>query len=384
VSAGPRAELIRAIHASPARGVFVVAGGGALLLSDLLTVPGASATVLEARVPYHRYALAEFIGGEPDQAASAETACTTAMAAFERARELAGNDDTPLFGLAITASLATTTPKRGGHRVHVALQTGSETRVSSIPFDKDARSRVEEEEVCRDLALYALADLLDLTTAISPALVRHERIDGHRMTAPSSWQALLAGTVIAVPHPDQTPWPRALLPGAFNPLHDGHRKMATYASERLGVPVAYELCVRNVDKPSLHFLAIQHRLAQFNTDAPVWLTRAPTFVEKARHFPGVQFVVGIDTLARIAEPRYYGSDRDARDQAISEMRELGVGFLVFGRRIGERFSTLEDLDIPGALQALCTGVDEKDFRNDLSSTAIRTAALPSREDADST
>ena len=45
-----------------------VTGGGTLLLADLLTVPGASATVLDARIPYANAALAEFIGAVPEQA----------------------------------------------------------------------------------------------------------------------------------------------------------------------------------------------------------------------------------------------------------------------------------------------------------------------------
>ena len=44
-------SFIERLHADPRKGVFVVTGGGSLLLSDLMTVPGASATVLEATVP---------------------------------------------------------------------------------------------------------------------------------------------------------------------------------------------------------------------------------------------------------------------------------------------------------------------------------------------
>ena len=60
-----RTELVQRLHALPDCGVFAVTGGGAVLLADLLTVPGASATVLEARVPYAGGALAEFIGAAP-------------------------------------------------------------------------------------------------------------------------------------------------------------------------------------------------------------------------------------------------------------------------------------------------------------------------------
>jgi len=364
--------IVRRLHASPWRGVFAVTGGGSLLLSDLLTVPGASATVLEARVPYHARALADFVGAAPERAASSATARAMAVAALDRARALdAGAEH--LVGFALTASLATRDAKRGTHRVHVAVQTQTSTRTWSLELARGARDRAEEEDLCRDLALTAIATLLGDADAVPIALRPDEQIEARAVEAPESWRGLLSGAIAAVAHPDSATWPGALMPGAFNPVHEGHRAMAAHASARLGVGVAFELCVRNVDKPPLDYLTIEERVAQFGAQECVWLTCAPTFVEKARCFPGVRFVVGVDTLLRIADPRYYGGDAEQRDQAITEMRELGAGFLVYGRRMNGRFLVLEDLDIPAALQALCTGVAESEFRNDVSSTALRGA-----------
>src|SRR5262245_2099936 len=125
----PRIAIVERLHVLPDAGVVAVTGGGAMLLADLLTVPGASNTVLEARVPYAGRALAEFIGGIPEQACSVETACDLAMAAFQRALALDDSNAERRFGFGCTASLATTMPKRGEHRAHVALQTLAETRV---------------------------------------------------------------------------------------------------------------------------------------------------------------------------------------------------------------------------------------------------------------
>lgn len=43
----------------------------------------------------------------------------------------------------------------------------------------------------------------------------------------------------------------ALLPGTFNPLHSGHRRMAEMAAEILRTDVWYELSIENVDKRRL-------------------------------------------------------------------------------------------------------------------------------------
>ena len=113
-----------AIHEAEPQGVFVVTGGGSGLLSRLLSVPGASATVLEASVPYASQALSDYLGEEPAQWCSALTARRLAMQAFSRARTLGGE-----FGFAVTASLATTRPKRGDHRAYLAYQDAHATRV---------------------------------------------------------------------------------------------------------------------------------------------------------------------------------------------------------------------------------------------------------------
>lgn len=147
--------------------------------------------------------------------------------------------------------------------------------------------------------------------------------------------------------------------------------MHEVAERLLGGPVDSELSVTNVDKPSLDFTEMAARLALFPADHVVWLTRAPTFVEKSRLFPGVTFVVGADTITRIGEPRYYGGDTAARDRAIAEIAGNGCRFLVFGRQTAERFETLDALELPAALRSLCTGVAETDFREDISSTELR-------------
>src|SRR5262245_36486473 len=120
--------FIERLHTGAMSGVLAVSGGGSLLLSDLLTVPGASNSVLEAVVPYAPSSLARFLGAEPEQACSGATARAMAVRAFERALLLAPGAQRQRFGLAVTASLRTTRPKRGAHRAYVALQTLEATR----------------------------------------------------------------------------------------------------------------------------------------------------------------------------------------------------------------------------------------------------------------
>lgn len=344
--------LVAAIHRAPRRGVFAVTGGGSGLLSSLLGVGGASATVLEANVPYSPLSLRDWLGEEPAQACSDETARRMSVRAFMRAAELGGD-----FGFAVTASLATTRPKRGGLRAHLAFQDALSTRSWRLDFEGSAGDRREQERTVTATAVEALGYALGVGAAPS--------LPGTHALGDEALADLMLGrrTRIADIVFD------AVLPGAFNPLHDGHRRMREDAQRRLGRPVGYELSVANVDKPPLDYYELNTRLGQFGT-AEVVLTNAPTFIDKARTLGGVVFVVGTDTMQRVAESRYYGGV-GPRDAAIAELAGLGCRFLVYGRVDAGVFRSLSDLTLPPALEGLSTGVPESEFRNDNSSTALR-------------
>jgi hypothetical protein len=171
-----------------------------------------------------------------------------------------------------------------------------------------------------------------------------------------------------------------LFPGAFHPLHAGHLRMAQVAEELLGRPVEFELTILNPDKPPIDYMEIKERIEQFGPGRIVWLTRVPTFVEKARLMPGTTFVVGSDTLRRITDPRYYGNDPAAVRAVLLKIAARGCRFLVFGRNMGPGYVGLHQLDLPDPLRSLCQGVGEDVFREDISSTKIRRARLAEEEE----
>ena len=124
------------------------------------------------------------------------------------------------------------------------------------------------------------------------------------------------------------PQPFVLFPGSFNPMHEGHVLLARVAEELRQQPLAFEISVTNVDKPPLAGETVRHRLAQFAWKSPVELTRAPTFLEKSRLFPGTTFVVGADTAERLVAPKYYGDDEARMHMALEEIANSGGSFLV--------------------------------------------------------
>lgn len=341
--------------------MLILSGGGSGLLAEVLQQPGASRTVLEAQVPYAASALADLLGRDPEQACSESTARAMAMAAFQRARSLAPLENQErLFGLACTASLATDRIKRGAHRAHIAMQTLEATYTAELSLNGN---RQEEEDDLLVLLWHALAATLSLPLDG----LENRPLTVEETTAPHHWRTLILGEALVhatAPHDG-----RLLFPGAFNPLHHAHQRMLDIAEARTGLPGAFELSVANVDKPLLDYREIERRLSQF--DKPVWLTRLPTFLEKARQFPQTTFVVGVDTLMRVVEPRYYGDSEANRDAALAELAKLGTRFVVFGRELASGFVALSDLALPEDLATRCIEIPKAEFSEDVSSTALR-------------
>ena len=368
-------ERAKLLHDSPWRGVFHLTGGAGFL-SELLCAAGASRTVLEAKVPYAASSLAELLGGQPDRACSGPTARAMAMAAFQRALLLAGTRDQSaaareVFGFGATASLATDRTKRGPCRAHIAVQTLAHSCHAHFQLSGDRPAQEAAlEEHCWRMLLQSL-EAAPLEGAPAPLRqhfsqrARRQEVQLERTQAPASWRELMVGSK-RVAHIDHDG--KLLFPGAFNPLHDGHRRMMAIAEAKTGLAGAYELSVENIDKPPLDYAEIQQRLDQF--ERPLWLTRLPTFVQKAGQFPGATFIVGIDTLARIADPSYYGGGA-ARDRALAALAKGQARFLVFGRVVNGAFQGLEQVELPKALLNLCGAVSEAEFRADVSSTELR-------------
>jgi len=377
--------LVAELHAAPTRLVYDFAGAGVSALSQLHAVGGSSRTLLEATDRYAPRSLEEGVGAPVVHAVDPEVAVALARRARARARHLAGVGES-VAGVGLTATIATDRVKRGEHRVWVAAADGVATRLAGVVFRKGARDRDGEERLVGRLALRLMAEAKGVLREVALDLLAGEGVE-RTLLPGAEFAAFAAGqraslAIDASGEPvGALPWPAAgagasqagaLVSGAFHPLHDGHLGLAAAAQRHLGRPVAFELAVANADKPTIALDEAHRRAAQFAGRAPLLLTRAARFDQKAALFPGTVFVLGVDTASRVLEGRFY-PERGGLDASLDALRDHGGRFLVAGRRSAGGFLTLDDLPLPARHADLFEALPAAAFRADVSSSEIRAA-----------
>ncbi len=382
--------LVELLHARPTRLVYEFAGAGVSALALVHAQGGSSRTLLEATDRYAARSLAEGVGGVPATAVSADVAVALAVRARARARHLAGADES-VAGVGVTATIATDRIKRGDHRAWAAAADGLAVRVAGVTLHKGARTREAEERLVGRLALRLMAEAKGVLRELTLDLAEDEALETElRPGAELADFAAGGRPMLAIDSlgecVDVLPWAAAggaggtalgstggaVVSGAFHPLHDGHLGLAGAAQRHLGRPVAFELAVANADKPTVEIAEVHRRAAQFAGRAPLLLTRAARFDEKAALMPDTVFVLGADTAARVLQPRFYPG-ADGLDVAMDALRAAGGRFLVAGRRSEGGFLTLDDLSVPTRHADLFEALPASAFRADVSSSEIRSA-----------
>jgi hypothetical protein len=371
-------QLIATLHGSGRKAALTITGGGSGAIGELLRVPGGSRLLIEAQVPYDVLALATFLGFAPTQACSSDTAIAMARTARARgARLVAAGAD--LVGLGATAALVSDRPRRGEHRFHIAFANSAGIAHCTGVLAKGRRDRAAEEDLVSRAIVLWLARACGIVAPPPQSLLDADEHYAETVAAAvGTVDQLLSGELDRVTvQPDgqmmlSAPQPFVVFPGSFNPMHEGHVLLARVAEEIRQQPLAFEISVTNVDKPPLAGETVRRRLAQFAWKRPVELTRAPTFVEKSRLFPGTTFVVGADTAERLFGPKYYGGDETRMHMALEEIASSGGGFLVAVRLdAAGRLRALSDIPVPRRYTDLFTEIPAHRFRVDASSSEIR-------------
>jgi hypothetical protein len=385
-------SLVQAIHENTAatgeKFVITISGGGVYSFSQFIGQAGASSTILEANCPYSMEASEQFLGGnEIKQHVSREVADAFALTSLNRARELYVlskstiedlEDIDKCYGVGVTCALASKTWKRGDHRCYITILSSNSKHTFYINLfkgteDAPFRTRKQEDELVGSIIIQTIAwalNIIELSNIVTNPI--YDSKDTINAKLENFYYADIIddfiisnenrekiNNILRLPSgknlinvPIHKLSKVVLVPGSFNPLHDGHKFLLEEGKKMANTSNGlYELCFYNVDKPTLLKSEIMRRLEQF--DCPLILTNTPTFVEKAKMFPGVSYSIGIDTALRLIDPYYSNDDGIVMIKNLLKMQFASTEFFIASRtlsacNLGNRYglnNTLQPSDL---------------------------------------
>lgn len=342
-------------------GIFIACtGAGAGLQRLLWSLPGASQYMLGAEFPYAAAEIERFIGYKPVKFCSKETAIDMAIIAYILAQTALykQGDKRSAIGLGLTASVATSKEHRGDHRMHVAVISEHGLVTARVDFEKAVGliARHSDGERADHIALQILRNVIVRSDEPIQGAKWIYQGDDDLLASIKARPLFTAEHRAAFDPSDMTGI--GILPGAFNPPHEGHFGMASVAESERPFGVNHVIFSINLDHPSKGTIPLAEALARvavFRVEEnchfrpgfiegkrprPILLTTGqPLYIDKAESGRNMSILIGADALDRMLDPKWGIQPADLCERFIN----CGARFIVFPRgeirfdQIVERF-----------------------------------------------
>lgn len=309
----------------------IATGGGAGLQQLLWEVPGSSAYLSGCSFPYDQDEQSELLGFMPEHFCSEEAAVDLASAAYMKAYKFGGKNP---VGVGITASVASEKEHRGDHRIYACVISNDFIRSANSILEKGSGSerRLEDGKSCDELGFGLMMEtIFDGSTPVKyqdATLLAKERFFLHPFFAASGKRFATL--------PDKN---MAIMPGAYNPPHEGHFGTAKHVMDEYGKSVIFEV---TAEPPHKEFLTVQQLLQRsklLQGYDRLFTRKEPLYLDKAKAFPGVPLVLGADSMIRMLDPKW-GLDLNLM---FMEFKRLNTKLLVSGRVVDNKFVTCKDI-----------------------------------------
>lgn len=313
----------------------IATGAGAGLQQRLWEVPGSSAYLSGCSFPYAAEEQEELLGFMPEHFCSEEAAVDLASAAYMKAYKFGGKKP---IGVGLTASVASEKEHRGDHRVFICVMTDEKVQLFQHTFEKGVGQfqRAEDGERCDNWAFWMLIETAGIFN--SDALLKHSKdvteLARERFFLRPFFTA--NGKRLAkLPKEGR----HALMPGAFNPPHEGHFGAAEAAMTGYNYRAVFEITANPPHKNALKVQELLQRAKLLQGQDRLFTSDLPYYLDKARKYPKKPFILGADAMVRMLDPKW---GIDAKEM-FNEFYDLGTKLFVASREVDGFLTTCDDI-----------------------------------------
>lgn len=314
----------------------VATGAGAGLQKMLWEIPGSSAYLSGCSFPYDGAEQEELLGFMPEHFCSEEAAVDLASAAYMKAYKFGGKK---AVGLALTASVASEKIHKGDHRAFACIVTDDMVRTAHLTFKKDVgiRQRRFDGEDCDDLGFYLLIDSL----GVAESAFSHPDYFHYQDASALALERFMLRPYFSALGQRGTNFDGrfAIMPGAFNPPHEGHLGAAKASLEEYNYPAVFETTAEPPHKGALTVQELLQRAKMLHGYDRIFTRKLPYYLDKARAYPGKPLILGADAMVRMMDPKW---GLDPVDM-FKEFINLNTKLFVASREIDGKLVTCEDI-----------------------------------------
>lgn len=326
--------------------IYICASGaGAGIQNYLWEVPGCSKYFIGASFPYATKEMDEFLGYKPEKYCSRKTAIQIAFESYYRAVDIKDCQFKNFnIGVGLTGVVASTREHKGGNRIFCSIVTNTEVHLFSVELKMATgfHARRNDGNVSDFLALYGIGKILGMNFSNADLEIIREYNIKHEIISNDEALEYLLEYPYWDPYNKRHPrkngdW--AIFPGAFNPVHFGHKNLVKEVVEKTHCNgVLYTISINSPHKPKLLVGDILRR-SKLLEGVHRLFDNEPLYLDKVKNWPTKYFIIGSDALERLLDPKWGPNT----EEVLEGFKKNQIKFFVSVRILNDTEITLDSI-----------------------------------------